>query len=751
MRWTFGVEPLSQTEVAAALLRRVAGLVVAMEAADPAVDRLVTALRAAERELDAAGPSDPHPRVGPRAGSDGRIYLDHSRDIGEYNPCFPEYDITVDGERARGTVTFPTVYEGPPGVVHGGFIALLIDCVVQHHNCDLGVAGKTSSLSVRFRRPTPLLEELRFEVDRRRRRASHHVIGASSPRWGSVRRGRGPGGGGGTSQPPRRLTPEGERVIADTVRAGDALPLTVPALLRHRAAHDADSVMLVCDEDVLTYGEAARRSATVARGLLAIGAGRGAHVGVLQPNGSDFVVASLAAARIGAVAVPLSTFSTSHELASLLGKADVAALLCASSYRSHDYVAAMEAAVPELDLSGEPPLLASTLPVLRHVVFSRPPGRVAAGWSLPALEAAGSHIAADVLSAAEDEVSPADRLVIVHTSGSMSEPKGVIHTHGALIRHLSNLNEIRRYTCDEVLFSNSPFFWIGGYAYSMLGTLIAGGRLVCSNAQQSSAVLDLLEGQRPTMVNGFAQSVAHLAEDPTFAGRDLSSIRRGNLWPIMPADVRPRHPELRHNMLGMTETGSVCLASADEEDQPEHRRGSFGRPVPGFETRVVDVETGMACTAGEQGELHVRGPFMMEGYYGRERHETFDPDGWFATGDLVVVDDDGFFYFRGRRGEMIKTAGANVSPREVEQAILETTGLQSHVVGLDDEARGEIVVAAVVVPAGQSLDEDELRTRLAGRLSAYKVPRRFVLLAEGKVPMMSSGKIDLRALRALVQ
>jgi acyl-CoA synthetase (AMP-forming)/AMP-acid ligase II len=182
----------------------------------------------------------------------------------------------------------------------------------------------------------------------------------------------------------------------------------------------------------------------------------------------------------------------------------------------------------------------------------------------------------------------------------------------------------------------------------------------------------------------------------------------------------------------------VCLVSDDEGEQPEHRRGSFGRPAPGFEARVVD------------GELHLRGPFLMEGYYGRERHETFDADGWFATGDLVDVDADGFFYFRGRRGDMIKTAGANVSPREVEAAIHDVAGLVAHVVGVDDAARGQVVAAAVRVPAGRAVDADDLRARLAERLSTYKVPRRIVLLADDEVPMMSSGKLDLRALKDLL-
>ncbi|HEY7070457.1 MAG TPA: fatty acid--CoA ligase family protein, partial [Acidimicrobiales bacterium] len=323
--------------------------------------------------------------------------------------------------------------------------------------------------------------------------------------------------------------------------------------------------------------------------------------------------------------------------------------------------------------------------------------------------------------------------------GSTSEPKGVVHTHGALIRHQDNLNELRRFAPGEVLFSNSPFFWIGGFAYALLGTVVGGARLVCSNAADAAGVLDVLERERPTMVNGFAASVAHLPQDPSFAGRDLTSIRRGNLYPIMPAAARPADPELRHAMLGMTEAGSVCLASEDESDQPEHRRGSFGRPVPGFEAEV------------REGVLWFRSPFLMEGYDGRERHETFDPDGWFCTGDLVSVDGEGFFHFHGRSSDMIKTAGANVSPREVEAAILDVSGLVAHVVGVDDEARGQVVAALVRSPDTAAVDVDDLRARLKDRLSAYKVPRRIAVVPEAKVPMMSSGKLDLRALREMLR
>lgn len=538
-------------------------------------------------------------------------------------------------------------------------------------------------------------------------------------------------------------------MTATRIDAGDALPLTLPLLLRERAKTYGDKQLLVCDDDALTYADADRRSAELARGLLAAGAGKGTHVGILHANGSAFVVAWLAATRIGALAVPLSTFSKPAELRVLLRNADVRILLAASSYRSHDFVAALRQVVPEIDATHGGPLLVPALPVLRHVAFTPPPEGVAADRTLDALIGRGHDVAHDVLRAAEDAVDPGDRFVVVHTSGSTGDPKGVIHGHGALIRHLDNLNAIRRYTPEDILFSNSPFFWIGGLAYSLLGTLVAGGTLVCSNAPRASDVLDVLERERPTMVNGFAQSVAHLANDPSFARRDLSSIRRGNLYPVMPSDVRPASPDLRHQMLGMTEAGSVCLVSEDESDQPEHRRGSFGKPAPGFEAAIVDPDTGRACGVGESGELRLRGPFLMEGYLGRERHEVFDADGWYRTGDFATRDEDGFVYFHGRRGDLIKTSGANVSPREVEAAILDLTGLASHVVGLADTERGQVVAAALRLPPGRTVDVDDVRARVAGRLSAYKVPRRWLLLADADVPMLASGKLDRPALEAL--
>jgi hypothetical protein len=164
--WDFGNRPLPQTLALAPVLRRLIATALSQEEEDQSVDGLIEHLSAIEQALAQRGPIDPSPRIGPNPRSDQRVYLDHGYDIGAFNPCFPEYTIEVSGTQATGTVSFPLVFEGPPGCVHGGFIAVFFDCVIQHHNCEYGVAGKTTSLNVEYLRPTPILKVLQFDIER---------------------------------------------------------------------------------------------------------------------------------------------------------------------------------------------------------------------------------------------------------------------------------------------------------------------------------------------------------------------------------------------------------------------------------------------------------------------------------------------------------------------------------------------------------------------------------------------------------
>lgn len=162
----FGEQPLPQTVAAAAAIRRLTGLLLSLEHPHPAVDTMLEHVAQWERELAAAVPADSAPRLR-GDGETKRVYLAHAFDIGDFNPCFPQYRFDhLDAESASGTVTFPLVFEGPPGLVHGGFLAVFFDCVTQHQNCAAARSGKTRSLAVTYQRPTPVLTALRFDVAR---------------------------------------------------------------------------------------------------------------------------------------------------------------------------------------------------------------------------------------------------------------------------------------------------------------------------------------------------------------------------------------------------------------------------------------------------------------------------------------------------------------------------------------------------------------------------------------------------------
>lgn len=502
--------------------------------------------------------------------------------------------------------------------------------------------------------------------------------------------------------------------------AADALD-TLPEVLAAQARSRGPHPLLICDTERISYADAEQRSAVLAGRLIALGAGKGTHVGLLCPNGAAFVVGMFAAARIGAVVVPFPSFATAPELRRQLAHSDVQILLAAETYRSHDYRRRLSEALSDADIAGAAPLFSAHTPQLRHVAFDAD----AVGIDVPA-----------TLKALETDVDGSDPLAIVYTSGSSGAPKGVIHTHAGLLGHQRNLNELRRLTASDILFCNSPFFWIGGFAFALLATMLAGSTLLCSNATDPGATLDLLEVEKSTVTNGFVSGISALAQHPSMARRDLSSLRRGNLYPLMAPETRPTDPALRHNMLGSTETGGPVLLSEDDTDQPEHRRGSYGRPAPGFECRV------------EAGELLVRGRYLMQRYHKRSREESFDADGWLHTGDLVRVDADGFYYYLGRRDALIKTAGATVSPAEVERAIAKVTGgTVAHVVAIPDADRGQLVAA--VLECDTEIDEQSLRERLKAELSVYKIPRLFATVPAAEVPLLSSGKVDRHRLAQL--
>ncbi len=504
----------------------------------------------------------------------------------------------------------------------------------------------------------------------------------------------------------------------------------------------------------LSYAEAESRSALLARGLLAEGLGKGSRVGVLFPNGPEWVLAFLAATRIGAVLVPLNTFSRARELAFALRHADVDTLLACDRFLGHDYLARLEECAPGLSGSSHEPLALPELPLLRRVLVF---GACDRSWAregparLAALARERRGFGAALLEEIERCVAPADPLAIVYSSGSAAEPKGAVFAQGPLLRYVARLLPLRGLGPDDRVYTGMPFFWTGGFVYALLGCLQAGATLLSQASFEAGAALELMERERATLALGWPHTAKAMAEHPSFATRDLRSLRGGNLYAILPEALRPASPEHRANSLGMTETGGPhCFGDLDAE-LPPRLRGTFGRPVPGIEHRIADPRTGETLPPGADGEILVRGPNLMLGLHKVEREACFDPDGFYHTGDGGHFDAEGHLHFAGRLGETIKTRGANVSPREVE-LVLEALPEVKHayVVGLADPVEGQVVIAAVALNEGSAIAAEALRERAAAGLSAYKLPRHILFFAAAELPFLDSAKIDKRRLAELV-
>jgi acyl-CoA synthetase (AMP-forming)/AMP-acid ligase II len=524
---------------------------------------------------------------------------------------------------------------------------------------------------------------------------------------------------------------------------------TVGNFIRRIAHEHGDRELIVLGERSLTYGEAERRSAELACGLLRRGVAKGTHVAVLMPNGPDWVVAWLAAARIGAVVVPINTFYKARELAWVLEHADVSVLLTVDRFLGHDYLARLEEAAPSIAGDAVGDLALEELPALAAVYVW---GEGARPWSVAAerlFEQPSDPSEPSRLELAEANVTPDDPMIIIYSSGSTADPKGAVHGHGSTLRHAWNLNTFRDLTKDDRIYTPMPFFWVGGFVFSLLAAMHAGACLLTEESFEPGRTLDLLENEGATVVAGWPHYSKAMAEHESFPRRDLSRLRGGNLYDLLPEEVRPKDPELRPNSLGMTETCGPHTIGRMDTDLPERLRGSFGRSVPGLEHKVVDLETGGTLGAGEFGEICVRGYSLMQGLYKVARDSVFDDDEYYHTGDGGYFDEEGNLFFKGRLGDVIKTGGANVSPREIEllmEAMPEIK--EAYVVGLADADRGEIVAAAIVLNAGAELAEAKLRERLKKDLSSYKIPRRYFFCTNEELPFTDTGKIDKRKLAA---
>jgi len=504
---------------------------------------------------------------------------------------------------------------------------------------------------------------------------------------------------------------------------------TVSEALEARVAEHGDRVFLISGSRRLTYRQVDDRATALASSLRELGIERGDRIGIDLPNWTEFVISMFAAAKLGAVTVPLNPRYTVPELQYMLRHSEAAAVITAEDFNGVDYLALFEGFL-------------TTLPELQYMVTVGE----ADLWYDDRI-----YQFEDMLSSGEGrpfepaEGSPDDTCTILYTSGTMGKPKGVALSHTNMLDTAAATVEAIGLTHDDIVFGVTTVFHVFGLGPGILGTMAAGASLVLQEQFDPADALALIEKHRVTVHYGvptvFVTELRELEE----RSYDLTSLRTGIVAgaPVSDDLVKRIRRELCPNLCvaySLTETAST-LAMTRPDDPPSKQAHTVGRPLPDMELRIFDFD-GTVLPEESLGEIGVRGPGVMKGYY-RQPGETahaFDEDGFFQTGDLGMIDDEGFLHIIGRRKELIIRGGFNVYPREVEDRLhAHPAVMDVAVVGLPHEVLGEVVCACVVPVEGAIVTGEEIRDWCRGALADFKVPDlvRFF----DSFPLTGSGKV----------
>lgn len=526
--------------------------------------------------------------------------------------------------------------------------------------------------------------------------------------------------------------------LGDVTELRDGRSLTLGGFLLEVCGRHRDHEALVFDDPFRdgatvrwSYADVEREARRVARALLAAGVGAGNVVATLLANRPEAVAAYFGAALAGAVVAPLSTFSTRAELDHLLTASGARILLAQASMGSRDFATDL---VAMTDGGRFDP----RHPHLRDVAVLGPQS------PLPSWDeflAAGDRVPDEVVDAIVAASGPGDPGLIIFSSGSTATPKGMLHHHRSPTLQFWLQARLFGRHGHTRMWTPLPMFWTAGMNTAMGATMAAGGCWVMQEGFDVGVALRLMERERVTEPYSLPHQARSLAEHPDWPTTDLSSLQC-----VFGKSVFAKHPTVTGDAnwqmpvgWGMSETCAFISAFPSDSGRDAMKR-SLGTLLPGNRLRVVDPDTGERLPAGGEGELVITGPTLMERYLGKTREECFDADGWFHTGDVGHVDDRGEVHWTGRRTEMIKTAGANVSPAEIEVQLRAHPAVRlARVIAMPDERLDQIAVLCVEPVEGVEVAAAGIQAFLRERLAAYKVPKQVVFFGPGEIPMTANG------------
>ncbi|MEX0280294.1 MAG: AMP-binding protein [Arenibacterium sp.] len=541
-------------------------------------------------------------------------------------------------------------------------------------------------------------------------------------------------------------------VKGDTTRP--LISATLPGFMDEVARRYGDRPAVVFSESGArwSYRDLMARVDRLAAGLLSIGVYKGDRVGIWSANRPEWVLAQFATARIGAILVNINPSYKTGELKHALQLAGVSTLITAPRHRDSDYLEMVQELAPELGTSRPGSLRSATLPALRRVV-QLGAATLKGAYSFDNVMARGNSAPKSRLAAISAGLDPDDAINIQFTSGTTGRPKGATLSHFNVINNAISTARAMRLTSRDAICIPVPLYHCFGMVLGVLAAAAYGAKMVFpGEGFDPLATLRALEAERCTAVHGVPTMFAGMLDHPEFAGFDLRSLRTGIMAgapcpaPLMRRVMRNMHCKHITIAYGMTETSPVSFQTAPD-DSVSHRAETVGRIQPHVECRVIGSD-GETLPVGKQGELLTRGYLVMKGYWGDpERTGEAIRDGWMHTGDLAIIDADGYARITGRAGDMLIRGGENVYPAEIEEMLLEHPDIaQAQVFGVPDPRLGEEVAAWIVPRIGGEQDADMLREWCRARMARFKVPR-YVHFAPN-MPLTATGKPRKFVMRA---
>ena len=507
------------------------------------------------------------------------------------------------------------------------------------------------------------------------------------------------------------------------------------------------------DRDLrFSWKEFNERVDRLAKGLLTAGLQPGDKLGIWANNVPDWLTFMFATAKTGIILVTVNTNYRTHELEYLVRNSDLKALCLVNGVRDSDYVSMVYELIPELKICERGRLQSARFPELKHVIFIGPE-KHRGMYSSAELILMGSQCDDTRLREISRQIGCHDVVNMQYTSGTTGFPKGVMLTHHNIVNNGLTIGDCMNYTADDKLCICVPLFHCFGCVLAVCAALTHGVTMVMVENFDPLLVLASVQKEKCTALYGVPTMFIAELHHPMFSMFDLSSLRTGimagSLCPVntMRDVMGKMHMKEIIIVYGLTES-SPGMTATRTTDPAEIRATTVGRSLPFVEVSVKDPETGQECAPDVQGELCCRGYNLMKGYYKNpdETNRVIDANGWLHSGDLGVMDADGYVQVTGRIKDMIIRGGENIYPREIENFLYQMPQIKNvEVAGVPSPKYGEEVGAFIILKENADLTEDDVKDFCRGKISRHKVPRYVFFVNE--YPMTASGKIQKYKLR----